>query len=281
MDLSIIIVTYNVRDLTRKCLASIYKYTQNIDFEVFVVDNASKDGTVEMIKKEFKAVNLIALSKNTGFAYANNLAIKKAHGNNILFLNPDTEMASNVLETIVRENDAHDDWGVVGTKILNLDGSIQSSVRRFPGLIDQIFIQLKLHNISFFKKFLKSYLMSDFDYSKKSQVDQVMGAFFLTKKSVLDKVGLFDQKYYLWFEEVDLCKRIKDAGLKIVYTPKIEIFHHGGESFKQLNWHKQLIWNHSAHRYFWLHKPKWQWAVLWLFQPISLLFAVIVYYWKK
>ncbi|PIP28997.1 hypothetical protein COX28_01535 [Candidatus Kuenenbacteria bacterium CG23_combo_of_CG06-09_8_20_14_all_39_39] len=108
-----------------------------------------------------------------------------------------------------------------------------------------------------------------------------MGAFFLTKKSVIEKIGGFDARYYLWFEEVDFCQRAKDAGLKVIYTPAIKIYHHGAASFKQLDWRKQLIWDHSVQHYFWTHQPKWQWLVLWFFQPISLFLAVIINYWKK
>ncbi|OGG87457.1 hypothetical protein A3B87_02105 [Candidatus Kuenenbacteria bacterium RIFCSPHIGHO2_02_FULL_39_13] len=281
MDLSIIIINWNVRDLLKKCLISIYQYIQNIDFELFVVDNASKDGSLAMIQKEFPQVRLIANQKNTGFAYANNQALKQAAGQNILLLNPDTELADNSMEKIVRLFNQHNDWAVVGCKILNFGGALQKSVRRFPSLKDQLLIQLKLQHLPFFKKNLNSYLAQDFNYGKESEVDQVMGAFFLTKKSVIEKIGGFDAKYYLWFEEVDFCKRAKDIGLKVIYTPAIKIYHHRAESFKQLNWRKQLIWDHSVQHYFWTHQPKWQWLVLWFFQPISLLLAVIIDYWEK
>ena len=281
MDLSIIIVNWNVRDLLKKCLISVYQYIQNIDFEVFVVDNASSDGSLTMIQQEFPNVRLIANKKNTGFAYANNQALEQVKGQNILLLNPDTELLDNSLEKIVRVFDQHNDWAVLGGKILNPDRSLQESVRCFPSLKDQLLIQLKLHHLSFFKKSLNLYLAKDFDYAKESAVDQVMGAFFLTKKSVIEKIGGFDARYYLWFEEVDFCQRAKDAGLKVIYTPAIKIYHHGAASFKQLDWRKQLIWDHSVQHYFWTHQPKWQWLVLWFFQPISLFLAVIINYWKK
>lgn len=281
MDLSIIIVSWNTRDLLKKCLASIFAHTRNIKFEIIVVDNNSQDGSQLMIEKDFPQVKLIRNKKNTGFAYANNQAIKESQGRYILLLNPDTELIDNSLEKIIRLNDGHNDWGVIGCKILNPDGSLQKSVRRFPQLKDQILIQLKLHHLPFFNKFLSAYLAKDFDYQKQASVDQVMGAFFLTKRELLNRLGLFDERFYLWFEEVDFCQRIKNAGFEVVYTPEINIVHHGAQSFKQLDWRKQLVWNHSVQHYFFKHKPKWQWLSLWLLQPISLLLAIIINHWKK
>ncbi|PIP28998.1 hypothetical protein COX28_01540, partial [Candidatus Kuenenbacteria bacterium CG23_combo_of_CG06-09_8_20_14_all_39_39] len=145
MDLSIIIVNWHVRDLLKKCLISIYQHIQNINFEVFVVDNASLDGSLKMIQQEFPQVRLIANQRNTGFAYANNQALEQARGQNILLLNPDTELIDNSLEKIVRVFGQHNDWAVLGGKILNPDHSLQESIRRFPSLKDQLLIQLKLH----------------------------------------------------------------------------------------------------------------------------------------
>ena len=279
MDLSIIIVSWNVKDLLKKCLTSVFERAQGINFEVFVIDNDSRDGSARMIQKEFPQVKLIQNKKNTGFAYANNQAIKQAQGKYILLLNPDTEIIGNTFGKTVQLMNKND-WAVLGCKILNSDKTVQESVRRFPALVDQILIQLKLHHWPVFAKLLNKYLAKDFNYQQESEVDQVMGAFFLIKRSVLEKIGDFDQKFYLWFEEVDFCKRVKDAGLKVVYTPQAQIIHYGAASFKQLNWHKQLIWNHSVQRYFWKYKPKWQWLILWLLQPISLLLALVINFFK-
>ncbi len=152
MMLSIIIVSWNVRDLLQKCLESIFKYTQNIDFEVIVVDNASKDGSVMMVEEKFPKVELIANQKNLGFAKANNQGIDKAQGKYILVLNGDTELIDSSLEKLVDLMEENKEWPILGCKLLNSDKSLQESVRRFPKFFDQFLILLKLHHLPFLKK---------------------------------------------------------------------------------------------------------------------------------
>jgi GT2 family glycosyltransferase len=281
MSLSIIIVNWNVKDLLEKCLASIFQHTQNIDFEVIVVDNNSFDGSAEMIAKNFPAVKLITNHRNAGFAYANNQALKEARGRYLLFLNPDTELIDNNLETAVRLMDQNPDWSIFGCQLLNSDLTIQPSVRRFPKLLDQVLVLLKIQRLPWFKKFLKNYLMVGFNYERESLVDQVMGAYFFTRRETIDKIGLFDNKFHLWFEEVDFCQRAKLAGLKIIYSPACQIIHRAGESFRQLDWHKQLIWNNSLQHYFWKHRPKWQWLIIWIIEPISVFLAFLAWLWRR
>ena len=281
MDLSIIIVSWRVRDLLRKCLASIHEHTSGLKFEVFVVDNNSLDGTLEMVKDGFPEVELIVNNKNLGFAAANNQAISRSVGRYVLLLNPDTEIFDNILPAVITELDTHQEWGIAGCKILNPDQSLQGSVRRFPDWFSQTLILLKLRQLGFFRKFLRSYLAKDFDYNALSEVDQVMGAFFMMRREVIDEVGLLDEKYFYWFEEGDYCRRAKNAGFKTIYLPGSAIIHHGAMSFRQLDWRKQLVWNHSLQRYFWLHGKKWQWFVLWLLQPFSILFALLVDLWRR
>ncbi|HRY63514.1 MAG TPA: glycosyltransferase family 2 protein, partial [Patescibacteria group bacterium] len=232
MDLSIIIVSWQVKDLLQKCLGSLYQYTSGLKFEVFVVDNNSLDGTIEMVRQEFPQVNLIVNTQNLGFARANNQALKLSAGRHVLLLNPDTEFFDNALGQIVELMDKNREWGIAGCKILNPDKTIQSSVRRFPGWFDQTLVLLKLHHLKFFKKSLNKYWAKDFDYETVSVVDQVMGAFFMIRHSVLDQLGLWDEKYFYWFEEVDYCRRAKDAGFQVVYTPDPVIIHHGAASFR-------------------------------------------------
>jgi len=147
MDLSIIIVSWRVRDLLEKCLKSIFEQTRDIEFEVFVVDNNSEDGSLEMVKSKFSHVQLIANKKNLGFAKANNQAIKQARGEYILLLNPDTEILNGALEKSLNFMRKNPKIGVLGCQILNSDGSLQPSVRRFPCFLDQVGILLKIHVI--------------------------------------------------------------------------------------------------------------------------------------
>lgn len=252
--LSIIIVSWNVCDLLDKCLASIYRYQDNLSLEIFVVDNASGDKTIEMITKKYPQVILIKNKKNIGFAKANNQAIKKATGDYILFLNPDTEIISDALGKAVKFMVENKNCGLLGVKLLNSDGSIQPSVRLFPTIVPIALILLKAPK--FFKKIpaIDRYLMKDFDYNKNQEVDQVMGAFMLTKKEVLKKAGEFDERFFIWFEEVDYCRRVWQVGYSVCYNCEIRIVHYGGQSFsKQQLISKQWRFFVSAFKYFLKH----------------------------
>ena len=219
MKLSIIIVSWNVGDLLNQCLSSIFKQLQNINFEVFVVDNASQDNSVELVSQQFSQVKLIINKNNAGFARANNQAIKQSCGEYILLLNPDTQLIDSSLIDLIKFVEQKKDAAIVGPKLLYPDKSTQASVRRLPSFWDQFFILLKLHNFFPYLGPLKKYHMLDFAYDKVSEVDQTMGAAMLIRREVFDKVGLFDEKFWAIFEEVDFCQRAKAAGFKIYFNP--------------------------------------------------------------
>ncbi len=281
MDLSIIIVNWKVKDLLEKCLKSIFEQTKNISFEVFVVDNASGDGSVEMVREKFPQVDLTSSAENLGFAKGNNLAIKKAAGKYILLLNPDTEILDNAFEKMVRFMDVHPECGIAGCKLLNSDLSLQPSVRAFPDLASQVFILLKIHHLLPHSKTMYKYLVQDFDYERLEEADQVMGAFMMIRREVFDKIGLMDENFWLWFEEVDFCKRAKDAGWKILYTPEAKIIHLYGQSFKQtLSVQKQKVLNRSLSYYFKKHGTKGEWLVIQLIRPASIVLAWLVQIFK-
>ncbi len=280
VDLSIIIVNWNTRNLLEKCLISIYEKPQNLDFEVFVVDNASGDKSVEMVKTGFPQIKLIDNKENFGFAKANNQAIKQARGEFILLLNPDTEILNDSLEKIISFMRSHIEAGIAGCRILNSDHSLQPSVRRLPDLWSQAVILLKLHRL--FPKLISHYLISDFDYSKTQEAEQVMGAFFAVRKEIFEKVGNLDEKFYIWFEEVDFCKRVKDYGKKIYYNAEAEIIHHQGQSFKQiLSFQKQKIFNGSLRYYFKKHHSFVEYLIISIFSFFSLPLAYLVQIFKK
>lgn len=277
MDLSIIIVNWNVKDLLKKCLESIYRETKGASFEIFVVDNASTDGSVEMVKQNFSQVKLTVNNKNLGFATANNQAIKISRGKYVLLLNPDTELIEDAFSIMIRRMDKHEEIGVLGPELLNSDRSLQPSVRRFPTLLSQSLILLKMHRLLPNLKTFRKYFARDFDYSREQNVDQVMGACFMIRREALEKVGGLDENFYIWFEEVDYCKRIKDAGFSVVYTPKTKLIHLGGESFvKQLSLDKQKMFNKSSRYYFRKHHGILSWLWLWLINPKSLFLAWLV-----
>jgi GT2 family glycosyltransferase len=252
MDLSIIIVSWNVRDLLEKCLSSIFNNVHNINYEVFVVDNDSIDETSKMVLEKFPRVNLIRSKKNLGFAGGNNLAIREAKGKYILLLNPDTEIIDGAMERMVKFMRSRPEVGIAGPKIFNPNKTLQPSVRRFPTIIDQLLIFLKFTHFLPNIGPLKRYFATDFDYTQPNEVDQVMGAFFMVKREVFDKIGLLDEKFHLWFEEVDFCRRAKNAGYKIMYNSEAKIIHYGGQSFKQrMTLIKQWLFFKSMVYYFW------------------------------
>ena len=278
MKLSIIIVSWNTCELTLKCVKSVFKYLENINFNIYIVDNNSSDNTVvELEKLNYKNLYIIKNKNNLGFAKANNQAIKQATGDFILLLKPDTEFIDDSIIKLIDFAETDSKIGIVGPKLLNPDKTLQRSCRRFPELIDQIFIQLKFYN--FFPNkisVIKKYFMLDFDHNEIREVDQIMGAAMLIKRQVFDNIGFLDEKFWLVFEEVDFCKRAKDAGWKIYFNPDCQIIHHKEQSFKQINnFKKQINFNKSLYYYFKKHRPFYELFILWLLQTINLLLVFI------
>ena len=246
LNWSVVIVSWNVKDKLRACLDSVFTQTGLGALEVFVVDNASGDHSAQMAAKEFPQVKLIANIENRGFAAACNQAIRRSSGSKILLLNPDCSLAPTALAALDLFIAGHPKAGVVGGKLLGMDGKPQSSVRRFPSLSSQAVILTKIHHLYPNSVGVNKYLASDHDYDKSSTVDQVMGAFFAIPRQIIAEVGLLDERFFLWFEEVDYCKRVKQAGYEVYYTPFAVAVHVGGASFKQLSSsEKQKIWNKS------------------------------------
>lgn len=279
MDISIIIVSWNTRNLLKKCLQSIYEHANGVSFEIFVVDNGSRDGTVEMVRREFTNVTAIANEANRGFAGANNQGIQKAKGQYILLLNPDTELKNDALLRMDEWMDAKPACGIAGCHLLNADLSHQNSVRRFPSVSDQTIILLKLHHLFPRLSPIRHYLIDDFDYEKESPVDQVMGAFFMIRREVIKKIGMLDERnFFNWFEEVDFCRRARGAGYEVWYTPIAEIVHHYGQSFKQvMPFAKQRMWNRSLRRYFRKHHSVIVYSIIvivsWIALGLSILYS--------
>lgn len=275
MTFSIIIVSWNVREILEKCLLSVAKYGSYFNYEIIVADNASMDGTVAMVRDKFPQVNLITNTKNLGFAAGVNQGIKSAKGDYIVLLNPDVEIKELTLKNISREFESNSRTGIIGGKIQNEDGAIQKSVRAFPDFWSQILINLKLHHLVRLKSY-ERYMMKDFDYEKRQEVDQVMGAFFAIRREVIEQTGLMDENFFLWFEEVDFCKRAKAAGWKIIYAPEAEVKHLGGKSFSQISSVKrQRIFNKSLRYYMLKHKGAAAWLVFSAIHPLSIAMAFL------
>lgn len=253
MDLSIIIVNWNVKDLLRKNLQSIFKFTQGLEFEVFVVDNASKDGSVQVVMQEFPQVNLIASNENLGFAKGNNLALEQATGKYVLFMNPDMELQENSFKLLIDWLQANPQIDLGTCQLVYPDGSRQNNIKNNPGLCDQLVILLKLHHF-IQPKCLKKYLAKDFDYTQEQEVKQIMGAFTLVKNEVIKELEGWDEDYFLWWEDLDLCKRAQDKGYQISYNPQTKVIHYEAKSFEQqMTLVKQKRFNRGMAIYFRKH----------------------------
>jgi len=256
-ELTIVIVSWNVRELLKKCLESIFENRADLALKIIVVDNASKDQTAEMVRANFPQVKLIVNASNLGFAQANNQGIKESQSDYILVLNPDTEIVDSALPTVLDFMKKNEQIGIVGAKHLNPDKTLQPSVRRFPNLPVLFLIFSKIAKIFPNLKTISHYLAKDFDYQKSQPCDQAAGSFLLLRKKMLDQIGLFDEQFFIWFEEVDLCRRAKTAGWGAWYLPTAEIIHRGGQSFsQQLTLKNQKIFFQSAYKYLKKHGLK-------------------------
>jgi len=230
-----------------------------------------------MISDEFKEIRLIANNDNYGFAKANNQAIKKASGEFVLLLNPDTEIKDGAIDKTIEFMKKETTAGITGCHLIYPNNAHQDSVRGFPGLISTILVILKLHRVLPFCGSIKKYFAKDFDYKKTQIVDQVMGAFFMVRRKVFDQIGLLDDGFYIWLEEVDFCFRAINKGWKVFYFAEAEIIHHYGQSFGQVfKYKKQKMLNRSLLRYFKKHHPKYKYVIVNIFRPFSLLISLLV-----
>jgi GT2 family glycosyltransferase len=231
LDLSIVIVSYNTRDMLRDCIASLAAATDGIAAETWVVDNCSPDASADMVATEFPAVHLVANRENVGFARANNQALSQASGRHSVILNPDTECRPGALTTLVRYLDAHPHVGAVGPKLLNTDGSLQPNGSRFPDPLQSFLVVSEVRRL-FRSRFERWSRMRE-DFDAECELDVVSGACMMVRGEAIARVGLLDEDFFMFYEEVEWCWRIKKAGWKIVYLPQAEVVHHWMGSVRQ------------------------------------------------
>jgi N-acetylglucosaminyl-diphospho-decaprenol L-rhamnosyltransferase len=225
MDLSIIIVSYNNKNILRECLRCVKKANIGLSYEIIVLDNASGDGTVKMLRFEFPEVITIASSRNTGFAAGNNLAVRQAKGNKILFLNPDIVVLPGSVEKMAAYLDAHQEAGLVGPKLLNPDGTLQYSAFRFPKFFTPLFRRTPLGLLPFGKKRLREYLMMDWNHNETKEVDWLLGSALMMRKSDYGRLAKFDERFFLYFDDCDLARQVWISGKKVVYLPHAQMIH--------------------------------------------------------
>ena len=252
LDLSVIIVNWNVKELLRECLNSIQGQFGDLNGEVIVVDSASSDGSQAMVKEEFPWVRLIAIYENLGYPRGNNLGITASSGRHVLILNPDTVLLNNTLPVMVDYLNNHIDVGVVGPQLLNPDGSVQSSRRRFPTLLTGLFESTWLEPLVP-DSLLSRYYVLDLPDDEENDVDWVTGACMMVPRRILDHVGLFDEAYFMYSEELDLCRRVCVAGWRIVYLPEAQVVHHVGKSSEQAVTARHVNFQQAKLRYFRKH----------------------------
>ena len=226
MDLSIIIVNYHHSHMLDNCLESVYRTIEKIQFEVILVDNSSKDDGLEPILKRYTKIQFINNSKNVGFARANNQGAKIASGDFLLFINPDTVMIEDAIESMLDYIRSDSSIGILGPKVLNSDQTVQYSCRKFPTIWSGLFNRYSLMTRLFpNNRYSRDYLMLDYDHNSIRSVDWVSGCCMMLSELTLKKANGFDENYFLFIEDVDLCQVIKKKGLRVVYFPNAKIFH--------------------------------------------------------
>lgn len=252
LDLSIVILSWNVRDLLRQCLASVFAHQSPLAAEVIVVDNASSDDSPAMVRAEFPQVKLIVNAVNRGYTGGNNDGIAAAAGRYVLILNPDTQVVGDALATLVNYADAHPEAGVIGPQLVNPDGTIQSSRRRFPTLTTALFESTWLQ--AWAPRHVRSdYYVHDRPDTETQPVDWVVGACLLVRREVIDQVGVLDEGFFMYSEELDWCRRIKQAGWQVVYLPPAQVIHYVGKSSEQVATQRHIYFQTSKVRYFRKH----------------------------
>jgi GT2 family glycosyltransferase len=247
LDLSVIVVSWNTKDLLRQCLQSVYDTAGDLAFEVLVVDNGSTDGSPGMVKRHFPRVRLLENGCNAGFAGANNQGMALGRGRYLLLLNSDAALADGGVQKVVRFMDERPDVGVSGVKLLNLDGTFQASYADFPTLTSEFLVATGLGS-----RWVSLYYPSPRPQPGEGarEVDWIAGAFMLLRREVFEQVGGMDEAYWMYSEETDWCYRIRQAGWKIYYLPEVAVVHVGGASTRQRRLGMMAQLNRSKVRFF-------------------------------
>lgn len=235
IDLSIIIVSYNTRDLTLKCVQSVRDASQNISAQIIVVDNQSSDGSSEALRSVFPDIIIIDSPVNGGFSFGNNVGLQQASGRFIMFLNPDTEIPKNFLDQALGIMKSDPEIGMLGPTIRNPDGSKEPSVMR-----DLKIHQFVLMTVIPYSVLRRLSILGDFRYAslnlnKRQIVDVISGCAMITRREIIEKIGGFDSRIFIYAEEMELCWRVRQGGWKVLFTPELEIMHLGGASTGKMN----------------------------------------------
>ncbi len=233
-DVTIIIVSWNTREILRDCLRSVYENAGALDFETIVVDNASADGSAEMVARDFPQVQLVANGDNRGFAAANNQGMALARGRYVLLLNSDTVVLDRALEKTLAFADAHPEAAVVGCRVLNPDRTWQRTCSMFPSALNMLLSATYVYKLFPKSRFWGREFMTYWDRSDVRAVEVVSGTFMLVRREAIEKVGRMDEAFFMYAEETDWCYRFHRAGYQMLFTPAASIIHLGGASSRQI-----------------------------------------------
>ncbi|MDW2876426.1 MULTISPECIES: glycosyltransferase family 2 protein [Bacillaceae] len=234
MDVSIIIVNYNTKELTVDCIRSIYAAENKYSFEIYLVDNNSSDGSVEAVREKFPEVKVISNKLNAGFSKANNQAIRLASGRYTLLLNSDTIVKNRSIDTMISYMDSHQDVGASGCKVTLPDGKLDKACHRgFPTPSASMYYFLGLDERFPNNPRFNGYHLNHLDFDQIHEIDCLVGAFMIVRREAIKEVGMLDEEYFMYGEDIDWCFRIKNAGWKITYNPEAEIIHYKGASSRK------------------------------------------------
>jgi GT2 family glycosyltransferase len=258
VDLSIVIVNYNTKELLKQTIESIIKTSSGFDYEIIVVDNSSRDNSVEMVRENFESVILIANSSNLGYAKANNMGINKAAGRYVLLLNSDTIVLEDCLQACVKYMDNNKNIGALGCKVVLRNGELDHACKRgFPTPEASLYYLLKLDKLFPNSKRFGQYDLTYLPQDEINEVDVLIGAFMMVRKQTIDEIGLLDEDFFMYGEDIDWCYRIKAAGFINVYYPKQKIIHYKGASSRKrrfmtiYEFHRAMLLFYNKH---YLHK---------------------------
>ncbi len=268
---SIILVNYNGAEVVLNCLRSLVQFLHAVPYEIIVVDNASTDGSAALIVQHFPTVRLIKQAENRGFGAGNNAGATDANGEFLFLLNTDTLLTSDVLPPLITLMKADPMVGIIGTKLLNADGTLQLSVA------DEISLAGEYKTLRQLKQYtdLQQRDAIEQKFQRVQTVDIVIGAAFFIRRSLFETLNGFDETFFMYFEESDLCQRSRDRGWQVLYTPDVAIIHLGGYSVSKVSDRMRLEYRRSQLYYYQKHRPVWEQILLRLYLMIKFTIAAL------